>query len=416
MGRTPESPHLGTVRGVRHPIRWLRAHPRGADAILTALVVVIGLVAHFTARYSTDADNRADPSVLGVVLVLAAGVPLFWRRRHPLPVLIVVTLAQAGIELLNAGSSGWMAILIAAYSLGAHQQGLRLAWVGGGFVAAVGAFVVLGAVRGDTEWGAVASTMLMLPASIVFGDGMRGRRKRLADLAERAERAERERELLAHQTLQDERTRIARELHDVVAHSVSVMVIQAGAARRQLSRNPEAANRALETIEATGREAMTEMRRILGVLRQEHDAAELAPSPSLDHLADLVRTDPDLPVVLLTEGDLDGIPGGIEVSVYRLVQEALTNVRRHAGRVDHVRVRLSRRDQQLEVEVTDDGRGASTLPGDGGRRPGGDGHGIVGMRERVTSAGGVLQAGPRPGGGWRVLATIPLDAVPSSVP
>lgn len=408
-----ESPHLGTVPDVRHPIRWLRAHPRGADAILAAAVLVLGVIAHVAAPHTTDADNNADPSVLGVLLVIGSALPLAWRRVRPLPVLAAVTLAQGGIELLNAGSTGWMAIVIAAYSLGAHQQGLRLAWVGGGFVAAVGGFVVLGAARGDAPWAAVASTLLMLPAAIVFGDGMRNRRKRLADLAERAERAERERELLAQQSLQEERTRIARELHDVVAHSVSVMVIQAGAARRQLQRNPDAANRALETIEATGREAMTEMRRILGVLRQEHHGAELAPSPSLDHLADLVRTDPDLPVVLVTEGDLDGIPGGIEVSVYRLVQEALTNVRRHAGRVDHVRVRLTRREQDLEVEVTDDGRGASTLhAGDGST---GDGHGIVGMRERVTSAGGVLQAGPRPGGGWRVLATIPLERVPSSL-
>ncbi len=399
---------------VRHPIRWLRAHPRGADAILAGAVLVLGVVAHVTARYNNDADNNADPSVVGVLLVIVSTAPLYWRRRNPLPALVVITLAQAGIELLDAGSAGWMAILIAAYSLGAHQQGLRLAWVGGVFVAAVGGFVVLGAARGDAPWGAVASTMLMLPAAIVFGDGMRGRRKRLADLAERAERAERERELLAHQTLQDERTRIARELHDVVAHSVSVMVIQAGAARRQLSLNPDAANRALETIEATGREAMTEMRRILGVLRQEHDAAERTPSPSLDHLADLVRTDPDLPVVLVTEGDLIGIPGGIEVSVYRLVQEALTNVRRHAGRVDHVRVRITRRNGDLEVEVTDDGRGASTLAAGSGAPTAG--HGIVGMRERVTSAGGVLQAGPRPGGGWRVMATIPLESMPSSVP
>lgn len=380
--------------------------------MLAVSILLLGIVAHFTARYTDANDNVADPSVLGVILVVASTVPLVWRRRNPLAVLIVITLAQWGLELIDGSGSGWMGVLIAAYSLGAHHQGLRLWWIAATFLGAVGAFVTAGALRGDAPWEAVASTMVMLPAALVFGDGMRTRRKRIADLAERAERAEREREMMAHHALQEERTRIARELHDVVAHSVSVMVIQAGAARRQLALNPDAANRALESIEATGRDAMTEMRRILGVLRDEHATVDRAPAPTLDHLADLVRTDPDLPVVLVTTGDLDHIPGGIEVSVYRLVQEALTNVRRHAGRVDHVRVAVARHDDELEVEVTDDGRGASTLSASGAVETG---HGLVGMRERVTSAGGVLTAGPRSGGGWRIHATIPLRGVPSSV-
>jgi signal transduction histidine kinase len=190
------------------------------------------------------------------------------------------------------------------------------------------------------------------------------------------------------------------------------MVIQAAAARRQLSTNPVQATEALEAIETTGRAAMDEMRRILGVLRHDEGADERAPAPSLALLHELVQADPDLPVTLLIDIGADQLPSGVELHAYRVVQEALTNVRRHAGPVRSVSVLVARRDGTLEVEVTDDGRGASTLAG----RRGAGGHGLVGMHERVVGAGGRLSAGPRQGGGWRVDALFPLAASETTEP
>jgi signal transduction histidine kinase len=191
------------------------------------------------------------------------------------------------------------------------------AWIGGIFSAIATLFIIAGIVVGEAPVGALVSTVVLFPAAIIFGDGMRRRRQRLVELAEREEVAERERELIARQQVQDERTRIARELHDVVAHSVSVMVIQAGAARRQLSNDPAQATAALEAIESTGRAAMDEMRRILGVLRQEVGAEERAPAPSLRQLPQLLRADADLPVTLHMDADLDQVPSGVELHAYR---------------------------------------------------------------------------------------------------
>jgi signal transduction histidine kinase len=359
----------------------------------------------------------SDPTVLGVVLCLVGTVPLAWRRRWPVAVLVSVAIPQFVLAAMDADGPGWLGVLIACYSLGAHRVGEHTAWIGGIFSAVATLFIVAGIIAGEAPVGALVSTVVLFPAAIIFGDGMRRRRERLVEAAEREEHAARERELIARHQLKDERTRIARELHDVVAHSVSVMVIQAGAARRQLSTNPAHATEALEAIETTGRAAMDEMRRILGVLRQEAGADERAPAPSLRLLPALLEADRSLPVTLTMDADLDDIPSGVELHAYRVVQEALTNVRRHAGPVRSVAVCVGRRDGTLEVEVTDDGRGASTLVSK--RGPGANdagGHGLVGMRERVVAAGGRLSAGPRQGGGWRVHALFPLAATDPSRP
>ena len=237
---------------------------------------------------------------------------------------------------------------------------------------------------------------------IVLGDNMRRRRERSAELVERAERAERERHLVAHQHVQEERTRIARELHDVVAHSVSLMVIQTAAARRQLLADPQGVDASLAAIEETGRTAMQEMRRILGVLRDVSGDAPLSPQPGLSAIEGLTASASDLPVSVHAEGDLDHLPVGVELSAFRIVQEALTNVRRHAGPVQHVDVSMVRLENSLTVEVTDDGRGAAAS--DNGE----PGFGLMGMRERVAAYEGQLYAGPRPGGGWRVRAIFPV--------
>ncbi|MBI4934459.1 MAG: sensor histidine kinase [Actinobacteria bacterium] len=379
------------------PVSWLRDHPRAADALLAALIATISLVFHLTER----GEDYHDPSVWGALLTLAATAPIAWRRHHPLQVLVVVTSAQMLAEGFKFVGAGWSGVLVASYTAGS-VLGSRVAWrVVLVLMPLLFAFVTWGWVRGDAPWQAIISAPVMFGGAMVLGDNMRRRREHIAELAERAERAERERELLAHQRLQDERTRIARELHDVVAHSVSLMVIQAAAARRQLPVDPRRADEALATVELTGREAMTEMRRILGVLRGESKVQELEPQPSLADFDHLTASAPDLPVTVHAEGALTGLPSGVELSAYRIVQEALTNVRRHAGTVHAVDVSLVRKTDALVVEVNDDGRGASVTPN-------GVGFGIVGMRERVAAFDGELSAGPRGGGGWRVRATFPL--------
>jgi signal transduction histidine kinase len=265
-------------------------------------------------------------------------------------------------------------------------------------------FVATGVVTGDAPWQALVSTPIFLAASIVVGDNVRRRRERSAELVERAERAERERLLVAHQHVHEERTRIARELHDVVAHSVSLMVIQTAAARRSLH-DTATADAVLLTVEETGRAAMQEMRRILGVLRDDAGEVQRAPQPGLAAVGALATAAADLPVSVRTEGDLARLPTGVELSAYRVVQEALTNVRRHAGPVSRVDVALVRRDASLVIEVTDDGRGAAAQ-----HDALGAGYGLVGMRERVAAYDGELSAGPRSGGGWRVRATFPVEA------
>ncbi len=268
----------------------------------------------------------------------------------------------------------------------------------------VGLLFVAGWIDGLSLLDEFISTGVLLITAFVLGDNLQRRRQQNASLAERAERAEREQGLLAEQRVAAERTRIARDLHDVVAHSVSVMVIQAAAARRSLAHSPELAATALETIESTGRQTMTELRSILGVLRTDAEplGATPAPQPLLTNLELLAGFD-DLPVELTVDGDVAALPDSASVTGFRLVQEALTNVRRHAGAVRQVAVRLHVTADNVAITVTDDGRGAGSLPGP-------DGFGIVGMRERVAAVGGTVTAGPRPGGGWQVRASLPIDA------
>lgn len=382
---------------------WLRAHPRVADAVFAAAVTLVAIGAHLLVD-GTDSVEVSEPTWWSPVLVLASTVPLAWRRRWPVAVLVAVSVPECVLQANEMVGAGFLNVLIAAYSLGAYVKGRRL-WVSGSITSAclIG-FVAVGVAVDGVEVEALISTSVLYLGSIVLGDNMRRRRERAEELVERAERAERERELLAAQQVRHERTRIAREMHDVVAHSLSVMIIQAGAARRQVRANPDRATESLEAIEATGREAMHEMRRILGVLRDEGgDAASAdgrAPQPSLGSLGDLVAAAADLPVSLRTDGDLSTLPAAVELSAFRVVQEALTNVRRHAGPVRRVEVSVERTDAGLVVLVDDDGRGASVPSGD-------PGFGLVGMRERVGMFGGRLEAGPRTGGGWRVRAVFP---------
>lgn len=368
--------------------------------MLAVGVAIFAVVAHVAVR---DPDV-VDPTVAGALLAVGGSLPIGWRRRSPALVLLVVTACQMSSEAMNAAGPGWTGVLIAAYSLGAYRIGSELWRSAVGLMVVIVGFVLLGALRGDAPWQALVSTPVVVGAALLLGDNMRRRRERSTELLERAERAERERSLLAHQHVQDERSRIAREMHDVVAHSVSLMVIQTAAARRQLMAGPEGVDASLEAVEATGRSAMQEMRRILGVLRDTGGAVPLVPQPGLAAIEGLAAAATDLPVSVRSQGSRDHLPAGVEVCAYRIVQEALTNVRRHAGPVQEVSVSMVREGSSLTVEVADDGRGAAAVVSDHD----GPGFGLVGMRERVAAFDGQLYAGPRTGGGWRVRAIFPV--------
>ncbi len=364
------------------------------DSLLTALLVVPSLIGVFAYDPTTGAATALDAA-----LALGATAPILVRRPHPSAVLTVVMLCQAAAELIGRGGAGWLGVVVAAYSLGAYADARRVRITGGFWLLALVGLLIWGTAANVTDAASSVLNGLFFGACVETGIGMRSRRQRAADLVERAERAERERDLLAATRVQQERTRIAREMHDVVAHSLSVMVIQAAAARRLVGKDPSAADETLAGIEATGREAMHEMRHVLGVLR-DGAGHTLAPQPSLEQVAELCAADPELPVRLDMLGDTQTVSPSAGLNAYRVVQEALTNVRRHGGKVGCVDVRIIADGGSLLVEVSDDGRGASMTNGQGG-------FGITGMAERVAAFGGELTTGPRKGGGWRVRATFP---------
>jgi signal transduction histidine kinase len=243
---------------------------------------------------------------------------------------------------------------------------------------------------------------LLFGVAWFFGDSVRYRRAYQAELEERARRLEADQEARAREAVEEERRRLTRELHDVVAHGVSVMVVQAGAARSALGEDRPEIAESLRSIETTGRSALGELRRVLTALRGPETPRELAPQPGLDQLDELVRGCRDAGMdVTLDLGELPPMEPGPELSVYRVVQEALTNVMKHAGPASvHVSVRT---DDDLVVEITDDGRGGAADPARGG------GFGLVGLGERLAVYDGSLDHGPRTGGGWFVRARFPVS-------
>jgi signal transduction histidine kinase len=397
------------VDRVSSPIRWLRDHPVAADWLL-----VVGLVTVLVLATSVGSDGAGHDQTpgLGTLLILGAGVgPLAWRRRRPVHALVAVSVVEVAVTA--AGFPGEIlafSCLVAVYSVAAHAE-RRTALLGLGFaplLIAVSMWLDRDRVGG---WGDVVWNLVIFLTAWVLGDNLQARRARTAALEERAARLEREQADAAARAVQEERARIARELHDVVAHSMSVMVVQAGAARRSVDRDVEAAREAMVAIEQTGRQALDEMRRLLGVLRRDDDESlARAPPPSVRHLDAHVTQfrEAGLPVDLEDEGEPRDLAAGLDLSAYRIVQEALTNVLKHAGQATAA-VRLCYGDRTLELQVRDDGRGmAAALVG----APPGGGNGLVGMRERVALYGGELSAGPCRGGGYEVRATLPLRVRP----
>ncbi len=395
-----------------HPIAWLRANPRAADAILATFVTAAAVIFHVLALDQTE--DYQDPSWWTVPLVVASVFPIAWRRTFPIRSGLFVVAAQIITALVDIDGTGFLGVLIAIYSLGAHSSGKRRTnalWaIGGGILL----LYIAGLAVGEVYIGDFISSIVILVTAFVVGDNLRRRRDKAESLTERAERAEREQALIAQQQVNAERTRIARELHDVVAHSVSVMVIQAAAARRNLADAPDVAHAALTNIEDTGRQTMNELRGILGVLRSDTDGpggggSSLAPQPSMTDLDALVGSSDDLPIRLSVHGSLDDLSPSVTLIGYRVVQEAITNVRRHAGPVSDVTIGVERCADALKITVADDGRGAAADDI-------GPGYGVVGMRERVAAVGGSVNVGPRSGGGWRVQMMLPASSEVAAAP
>jgi signal transduction histidine kinase len=390
-----------------------RLDPLVADGLL-ALVAAAVAVAQLQ-----GAASPRDRGALNVALVLLQALPLVGRRRVPFVVFAVGAVALGVQGLLNLWSPtvAFLAVNVALYSLAAYGD-RRLAVLG------VGGWVTLLTLRllqlVVTAWPHVAvadvfdvvDDYVLLAAAWTLGVGIRQRRLHAAALEDRAARLEREREEKARQAATQERLRIARELHDVVAHSLSVIGVQAGAARLVLDTGPDPARarEAVAAIEATANRAMAEMRRALGILRDARGseaATALAPLPGLRQLPDLldqVRR-AGLPVELAVEGTPRPLATSVDLSLYRIVQEALTNALKHAGAA-HAEVLVRYDQHDVEVEVADDGRGpAPPAGGPVGR----EGAGTIGMRERVALFGGELRVGPRPHGGYAVKACLPIS-------
>ena len=411
---------------------WLRRHPRLVDGALALLLIYPG---------AGIPKLGILKALVALPFVLGLAIPVVFRRAYPVEAFAVV-IADGALQvlLLRRPVGADLAVLVMLYTLAASRprrvslRGLAICLVG-----AAAAIARWHPARGVPALEAISVEAVLFGAPVLLawllGDSARWRRGYYQALEERAERLERERDAQAQVAAAAERARIAREIHDVVAHNVSVMVVQADGAAFALDGSPQRAREALAAISATGRRALAEMRSLLGVLRDppgrdgtpgilgegalgngvladgalRDGGRALAPQPGVEDLAGLLeqaRT-AGLPVSLTIGGDPRPVPAGEALAVYRVVQESLTNVRKHAGPGATAVVSLDYGQDGLLIRVTDDGAGASAVPG----RLGGDagpGHGLAGMRERVELYGGTARSGPRPGGGYEVVARLPV--------
>lgn len=393
-------------------IQWSAVHPLTTDVGLALLVGAATTLGYFTADVI---GSERDHDLLGLAIIVVQTAAYAARRVAPLRSFVVVIAATLAFWVSDYATNFDAFSLLATYAVVAHGgAGRRRVWtVAGGGVVVLTFVAMLGVLVPTEDLPALAVfgiAVIHLTAAVI-GEVVQSRRVRLAELEGRALRAEAERELLARQAVLDERSRIARDLHDVVAHGMSVMVVQAGAAERLVATCPDRAAESLRTIQQTGREALAEMRRLLGVLRDEHDrAAALTPQPGLDDLGPVVQRCNDAGVTTRLEvrGERPAPRAvGPEMAGYRVVQEALTNVIKHAGRPVQALVKITWSPDHLRLEVDDDGDGSTHRQVERST-----GHGLVGMRERVELYGGTLHTGPRPGGGFRVSAVIPFDVPP----
>ncbi|MEU6219944.1 sensor histidine kinase [Streptomyces sp. NPDC047022] len=393
---------------------FLRRHPTWVDSFWAVVLFGLSCVSLTNLQVQGATYHHASLTA-GVAISAVLSLVVALRRRMP-ETMLVVAGAMGPVQLIldQQPMLSDFAMLVIIYTVAA--DGAR--WASRAALAVGLTAGTLSQLRwSEGRSGVLANVALAIFQTVPFalawvlGDSLRTRRAYLAQLEERAARLEKEREAQSKVAVAAERARIARELHDVVAHNVSVMVVQADGAAYVLDTAPEQAKKALETISGTGRQALAEMRRLLGVLRTgEHtEAGEYVPQPDVEQIDELVEQcrSAGLPVDFKVEGTPRPLPSGVELTAYRIVQEALTNTRKHGGPNAGASVRLVYFDDGLGLLVEDDGKGAPhELYEEGGVD--GQGHGLIGMRERVGMVGGTLDAGPRPGGGFRISALLPL--------
>jgi len=378
----------------RHP-RWQRA----GDALLAAAILVGSLIDVFTPRAQS---GWGGPRALEVLSAFLISAPLLWRRRYPIAVLALVLVGAfidvAAVAPRQPGFEPFVAMVVVYYSLGAHAAEHRSTIA---LVASLAVGVVPSAILHQAP-GNVLPVVVWSFAAWIVGRIIRTWRSRAVALEQANRELAEQRELQAEAAVAVERGRIARELHDVIAHNVSMIVVQAGAAAHVLEGQQPHVRSALEAIETTGRATVDEMRRLLGVLRHSDDGLALAPQPGLGQLERLVANvrGAGLPVELHVEGTPAQLPPGLDLTAYRIAQEALTNALKHAGPASAELV-VRYQPAAVEIEVRDNGTGG--VNGNGG------GHGLIGMRERAALWGGLVEAG-RAESGWRVRARLPLGA------
>jgi signal transduction histidine kinase len=388
-------------------------------AVDVAIAYLFGTLMWYSAlRPATNIEHRWDgPVWLRLLVASVAAVAVAIRRLVPLTAFGVAVSASLVAWMFGFERDGFLAVSLVLYVIAAsrppRRSGLMLI---GSIVMTVTVYLIAepaSTILGHPLWwqvlGVAATPIAIDSVGWALGLAVYRQRSYVAAVRIQAAQEVRTQQELAARSAAEERLRIARELHDVVAHAMSVITVQAGVARYIDTTLPEQTSAALETIESTGRQALRDMRQLLGVLRADGEQATSSPAPALCDLEELLEgmraagTSVDLRV----GGDVRQLPEGLELSAYRIVQEALTNVVKHAA-TDHARVMLRYQPQELAIEIVDDGAGA--------RAAAGSGHGLVGMRERAALHGGSLEAGPLPVRGYRVAARLPILAPLEAIP
>lgn len=387
-----------------------------SDWLIVTGLLVLGVFGIFLVHDLQPDEVRSALPVWGDYLAFVLLVaPLAFRRVAPLTVGLLIGLGFTVFRVLEVpeGSISSVAMFVALYAVGAYADDARRRNLVRVVVIGAGMTALVISLLGEAEFvnlDGLTFVLFSLGLNVAFfvaawmlGDASRGRREYEVELQRRADQLAGEREERARQAVTDERVRIARELHDVVAHHVSVMGVQAGAARRMLERDPGRAAEALVNVEHAGREAVGELQRLVGYLRAEHDTDRLAPQPTLGGIPGLISATQaaGLPVTLREIGSPYPLPSSVELSAYRITQEALTNVMRHAPGSDTTVV-LSHLADGLQVEVVNGPTAAGAV-----RSGPGGGRGLLGMRERVAMLDGSFEHGPTAGGGYRVTARLP---------
>jgi signal transduction histidine kinase len=382
----------------------IRERPRVADVLVTLIVIVLHIGSF---EVTPNIDDR-DLDAFGIALSLIPALLTLVRRTHPVPALAVGTVLGMAFWMLDyPGSGAVWAIAVLLYSAAVYASERRRSTQ----VLLVFSLTILGVLfagyvapeENEVSLGLIATTLVLFQFAWLAGDAVRNRRMQVRRLEEQMRLAQEDRIQVTERAVDAERNRIARELHDVVAHAMSVIVVQSEGAKRLVGRDDDAVREALRAIEHTGRTNLNDIRGIVGLLRT--DGTEYAPSPELAMVEDLIeqRVAAGQSVQLEIEGERRPLPTMIELSGYRVVQESLTNSMKYAGPHATSTVTISYGEQAVDITVSDDGRGAAA------ESSGTLGHGLLGMRERVEAFGGELTAGPRVGGGFIVSAHLPIS-------